>query len=393
MQHENIKKFVVELEKSLQAGTFVKLTLGNAKNAESGLQKILVRAVEIKNQPKLSFLYRFETRDETKNYDFEAGARIVESLLGRDFFAAHLFTTENNFQLDVGKKNARLNVSQATVQNPSDARHNRAKQFLVDSQNSYLHQLGVTDANGKVRDKQQDKWRQINKFVEIVGGLIDDSSLRETGEISVVDMGSGKGYLTFALYDFLINSRQIAAQIVGVEARQALVDLCNQTAKTARFDGLRFEKGLISDFELPRTDVLIALHACDTATDDAIFKGIRADASLIIAAPCCHKEIRPQIHAPEMLKNVLKHGSLLEREAEIITDGLRALLLEKAGYATKVFEFVAPEHTAKNNLIVGLKRRQKIETAAIEQQIHEIKNFYGIQKQQLERWLHMFDSP
>ena len=387
MQHENIKKFVVELEKSLQAGTFVKLTLGNAKNAESGLQKILVRAVEIKNRPHLSLLYRYETRDETKNFELPDAVKTIESLLDQQFFAAHLFTTEKDFQLDIGKKNARLNVGNATFQNQPNAAHNRSKQFLIDSQQRYLQQLGITDANGKVRDKQQDKWRQINKFVEIVGNLIDDSSLRETGEISVVDMGSGKGYLTFALYDFLTNSRQIVAQIVGVEARQALVDLCNETAKTSGFENLRFEKGLIDDFELPRTNVLIALHACDTATDDAIFKGIRADASLIIAAPCCHKEIRPQIHAPEMLKNVLKHGSLLEREAEIITDGLRALLLEKAGYATKVFEFIAPEHTAKNNLIVGLKRRQKIETAAIERQIHEIKSFYGIDEQRLEQLL------
>jgi hypothetical protein len=132
---------------------------------------------------------------------------------------------------------------------------------------------------------------------------------------------------------------------------------------------------------------LIALHACNTATDDAIYKGIRACADLIVCAPCCHQEIRPQIKAPEFLGGIFRHGVMLEREAETLTDGLRALLLEKSGYSTKLFEFISTEHTPKNNMIVGTKHAKKVETEKLDEQIQSIKNFYGIERQRLENLL------
>ena len=387
MQQENIKKFVAELEKSLQAETFVKMTLGNHKGADERLQKILIRLIAVKKGARLFFLYRFDTRDVAKNFEFAAGVRTIENLLGTEFFAAHLFTTENDFQLDIGKKNARFNTGKPTFKSVPNQTHNREKQHLIDQNAFYLQALGITNERGEVRDKQQDKWRQINKFVEIVGNLFDDSELKDKREITVVDMGSGKGYLTFAMYDYFNNARQISAKVTGVETRDELVTLCNDVARAADFQNLRFERGFINNFAVEQADILIALHACNTATDDAIFAGISAGSNLIIAAPCCHQEIRPQIRAPEMFTNVLKHGSLLERTAETVTDGLRALLLERENYQTKVFEFIATEHTPKNNLIVGTKRAQTIETEKFARQISEIKNFYGIGEQRLEKLL------
>ncbi|MEP6923115.1 MAG: SAM-dependent methyltransferase, partial [Pyrinomonadaceae bacterium] len=321
------------------------------------------------------------------NYDFSEGIKIVSELLGKDFFAGHLFTTENDFQLDVGKKNARLSVGKPTFKAKRETHHNREKQFLIDPKNFYLQALGITNETGKILAKQEDKWRQINKFVEIVGELFENSELKERQEIEIVDMGSGKGYLTFALYDYFNNVRKIEAKVTGVEARDELVSLCNDVATSCNFQNLKFKKGLINDFAFEKTDILIALHACNTATDDAIFKGISAKANLIICAPCCHQEIRPQIIAPAMLKNVLKHGSLLEREAETLTDGLRALLLEREGYATKVFEFIASEHTPKNNMIVGTRRERTVDVGNISRQIQDLKIFYGISEQRLEKLL------
>ena len=156
---------------------------------------------------------------------------------------------------------------------------------MIDQNAFYLQALNITNERGEVRDKQQDKWRQINKFVEIVGKLFDESNLANRDEIAVVDMGSGKGYLTFAVYDYFANVRKIRARVTGVEARDELVNLCNDVARAADFQNLRFVKGFINDFAIERADILIALHACNTATDDAIFKGIAADADLIIAAP------------------------------------------------------------------------------------------------------------
>nr|MBA2621011.1 SAM-dependent methyltransferase [Acidobacteriota bacterium] len=329
-----------------------------------------------------------DTRDTAKNFDFAEGIERVKEFLGKDFFSGHLFTTENDFQLEIGKKGkSRLNTGKPTFKEKPALEHDREKKTLVNQNAFYLKALGITTDKGEIRDKQRDKWKQINKFVEILGSLFDKSELRNSKNLRVVDMGSGKGYLTFAAYDYFKNTRSINVEITGVEARDELVSIDNDIAKASEFDRLKFVKGFINDFDLQDVNILIALHACNTATDDAIFKGIKASADLIVVAPCCHQEIRPQIRAPEMLENVLKHGVILEREAETLTDGLRALLLERSGYATKLFEFVATEHTPKNNMIVGTKRKTALDGEKINEQINQIKNFYGIERQRLESLL------
>ncbi len=166
-----------------------------------------------------------------------------------------------------------------------------------------------------------------------------------------------------------------------------MVELCNDIAKAGGFDSLNFVQGTIADFDPGEVDILIALHACDTATDDALFKGITAKAEIIVAAPCCHKEIRKQMKSPEMLAGILKHGIMLERTAETITDGLRSLLLERSSYATKLFEFVATEHTPKNNMLVGTRNTKRLNTDKVDRQVSEIKTFYGIGEQRLEKLL------
>ena len=388
MSVENIEKFTAEFARSLPEQTFVKMTLGNYKGADAHLQKILVRLIETKKGARLFFLFRHDTRDTAKNYDFAEGVKIVRGLLGTAFFSGHLFTVENDFQLDIGKKEkSRLNVAKPTFRDRPELKHDRDKQIRIDPRSFYLNALGITTDAGEIRDKQQDKWRQINKFVETLANLLDKSELKDRTNLKIVDMGAGKGYLTFAAYDFFTNIRGINVEMTGVDTKSELVALCNDIAKASEFTGLQFVHGSIGDYELTETDVLIALHACNTATDDAIFKGIRANASLIVAAPCCHQEIRPQIVAPAMFKNILKHGSLLEREAESITDGLRALLLEKSGYAARIFEFIATEHTPKNNLIVGTRGGKTINANELDEQISAIKNFYGIQEQRLEKLL------
>ena len=388
MSIENIENFISELAKSLHEETFIKLTLGNYKGADAHLQKILVRLVETKKGTRLFFLYRQDTRDTVKNFDFTAGVKIVREFLGADFFSGHLFTTNNDFQLDIGKKGkSRLNTAKPTFKTKPSHEHNREKLARVDPNSFYLRALGITTDAGLIRDKQQDKWKQINRFVETLSNLFDNSPLKDKKELKIVDMGAGKGYLTFAAYDFFKNIRGLDVNITGVDTKSELVGLCNDIAESSEFENLKFVYGWIGDYDLENVDILIALHACNTATDDAIFKGIRANADLIVVAPCCHQEIRPQIKSPEMLKDILRHGVMLERTAETITDGLRALLLEKNGYATRVFEFISTEHTPKNNLIVGTKRQEKIDSIQLENQISSIKNFYGIQEQRLENLL------
>ena len=388
MSIENVEKFIGELTRSLQAETFVKLTLANYKGADAHLQKILVRLVETKRGTRLFFLFRQDTRDTAKNFDFSEGTAKVRALLGADFFAGHLFTTENDFQIDIGKNGkSRLNTAKPTFKTKPSLTHDKEKRVLVNPNSFYLRALGITTDNGEIKDKQQDKWKQINKFVETLSRFFENSLLKDKRELNLVDMGSGKGYLTFAIYDYFKNILNLDVKVTGVDTKAELVSLCNDIAKSCDFNDLKFIHGWIGDYNLENVDILIALHACNTATDDAIFKGIEAKADLIVCSPCCHQEIRPQIKPPALLKDILKHGIMLEREAETITDGLRAMLLEKNGYATKVFEFIATEHTPKNNMIVGTRQNARVDAEKYEREISDIKNFYGIESQRLESLL------
>lgn len=203
----------------------------------------------------------------------------------------------------------------------------------------------------------------------------------------VVDFGSGKGYLTFAVHDYLTNTRAIEASVTGVELREDLVQICNEAAGQTGSAGLSFEHGDIRSHAGGPLDIMIALHACDTATDYAIHAGIRAGASIILCAPCCHKEIRPQMQSPLLLRPLLQHGIHMGQEAEMVTDGLRALLLESEGYESKIFEFVSLEHTSRNKMILAVQRDDATGRAAVDAQIQGIKAFYGIREQSLEMLL------
>ncbi|NOT46522.1 MAG: SAM-dependent methyltransferase [Acidobacteria bacterium] len=400
---EHVEKFIAEAEKGLADDTFVKLILSNYKGTDRSLQKISVRIIETKKGKHLMFQSRFDTRDTVKNFSIAEAANELRRRLSSGFRNAHLFTTGGDFQLDIGKRNSRLTTGKPTTKARPATTHDRAKRSFVDPNAFYLKALGIATDKGEIKPSQRDKWRQINKFIEILAGLIEQSELKDKKALKIVDMGSGKGYLTFAAFDYLqkpareqgrnmnVESEQQPVrpriQMTGVEQRPELIALCNDIAKAGNFDGLKFVHGTIADFDPGEIDILIALHACDTATDDALYKGIVANASIIIAAPCCHKEIRKQIKPPEMLAGILKHGIMLERTAETITDGLRSLLLEREGYKTKLFEFIATEHTPKNNMLVATLQTRHSNVDKIDMQIAEVKNIFGIARQYLEELL------
>ena len=383
------EQFFAALDESLAGGTFVKLTLARYRGREAGLKNVYVRAVTLKGGERLSFLYRHQTRDSVKNHTREEGARLVRGLLGDEFASAHLFTTAEDLRLEISRKGgSRLVRGKPTFAAAAPEGHDRRKRRAIRAEGSvYLRALGVTNERGEVRPAMGDKLRQINKFVEIVAGLYDSSPLAGGEEVSVVDVGSGKGYLTFAVYDYFNNVRGLRATVTGVEARAELVGLCNEVARLAGFERLSFRTGFVRELELPSADFLIALHACDTATDDAMYRGVAAGASVIVTAPCCHKEVGPQMRAPEALRGVLRHGHLLEREAESVTDSLRALLLEGVGYGVKVFEFVTSEHTRKNTMIAAVRRGGAADNASALAEFRALKEFYGIREQRLEKLL------
>jgi SAM-dependent methyltransferase len=265
--------------------------------------------------------------------------------------------------------------------------HNREKHRLIGLDRPFLHELGVTDARGQLVPAMSRKYKQINKFIEVLAAAIDRSPLAQATALNVVDFGSGKGYLTFAVHDWLRHSRRVQAQVTGVELRDELVQLCQGVIDRLGLQGMGYEQGDVRQYHPQALNVMIALHACDVATDYAIHLGIRAGAEIILCSPCCHKEVRPQLLSPHPLRPLLKHGIHQAQEAEMLTDGLRALLLEAAGYDTQVFEFISLEHTNKNKMILAIKRAAPEASAEVLAQIHDLKAFYGIQAQCLETLL------
>lgn len=364
----------------------MKLTLGHPVERDGTLRKLLLRPVLIRGLKQCGVVSRFSTRDETKNYSFQEALALCGARLGTDFLSANLFTESEEIQLELDPKkrdSGKWRIRRVESA-PAALSHDRSKERWIDPRAPFLELLGVTDKRGKVRERMGDKFRQIERFVDLFASGFQESGLDALPEISVCDMGAGKGYLTFATYDFLQRHGRVKANVTGVESRGDLVQLCNEVAQQCAFGGLRFEKSSIDAFELPSLDVLIALHACNTATDDALSSAIRAGAKLILAAPCCHKEVRPQLVESGPLRDVLRHGIFAERHAEMATDALRALLLEKAGYRVRVTEFVAAEHTAKNVMLIASKRDGAHPPADIDDRIAALKQFYGIRKHRLE---------
>ncbi len=370
-----IKIFINKCEVALVTNAFISASLGNYQGMESDLKNIYVKNIRLKNEPMLQFTYRYKTKDISKNYIPKDGLSRLEHYLENGFKVGNCFTTTEDYQYEeLPNKKKRIRQLSPTKKLSDSQEHDHAKKRLIPAKNnSYLTALGICDNDGKVFKKSQDKYKQINHYIEILSKLLRELSMDK--ELQIADMGSGKGYLTFALYDYLTNQLQRKARIQGVEFREDLVDLCNKIAKEAKFNDLEFIQGSISDFRPESLQVMIALHACDTATDDAIAKGIRAGAELIVVAPCCHKQIRRSMEKGQnhtQLDFILRHGILLERQAEMITDAIRALVLEYFGYKTKVFEFISDAHTPKNVMITAIK--SKGQTADREQIMRKIKD-------------------
>jgi SAM-dependent methyltransferase len=399
-------RFLALLTSAVHDGTLVKLTLGKPRPSapDPTLKNLFVRPVTLKAGPHLSLLWRHATRDITKNLPPADALALLEPLLGTDFLDAHLFTPAQNAQLETRPDGtARLAVKTAsTAPMPVAEKHDRDKAHLIPGDAPWLRALGVTNDRGLPREGMAHKFRQIQKFTELLTQLLSESdilpanpvhpvqtsasdsvsqhSTLNSQPIHIADMGCGKGYLTFAIAAHL----GPRAEVTGIEFRPELVQLCNDLARSPAhpLPNLRFVTGDIASVSpdaLANLDVLVALHACDTATDDALAKGIAAGARLLVVSPCCQKELRAQLTAPPVLADALRHGIFQERQAEFVTDALRAMLLEWAGFRTKVFEFISTEHTAKNLMITAVKTgRARGSDPALAARIRSFATFYGI---------------
>ncbi|MEO6363938.1 MAG: SAM-dependent methyltransferase [Caldimonas sp.] len=397
----SLAPFLAEVRAALSARTFAKLVLSRPRSRTGDAPNgVRARFIELRAEPTLSFVFSHATRDLTRNFAIDDGLAAVAALLDAQAMPSFAHATlqchgGNDLQLLVsarGRATLRRVQRDAAVpaSPPAADSHDRERSRHLPLELPFLAALGITDAQQRVVPSMARKWRQVDKFLEVLAGAIDALPALPAGEapapLRVVDYGSGMGTLTFAVHAYLARRFGSVPEVTGVELRPAQVDECNAIAERCGAAGLRFVAGDLRSVVPARVDVMIALHACDTATDHAIDLGLRAGARVIVCSPCCHKELRPQMSRPTALAGVLRHGIHLGQEAEMVTDSLRALLLEASGYDAKVFEFVSLEHTSKNKMILAIRRDGAVadNSERALAQVRDVKDFYGIREQCLE---------
>jgi SAM-dependent methyltransferase len=365
-----IDSFCERLRLSLTDGTFVRLVLTQAAIPNTPSTRAVGRVVELRSGPNLSVHWQEAQASRTENVAAAQAHAWLRERLRREVCSVLIETTRANYQWQGGEAGGagKWVRHAATASAPGGRSHDQPRQTLLDSRaHDWLQGLEVVDSTGRVRSGMADKHRQISRYLELFshwsadGGWSPTSPLPAAGLARprrvIADMGCGKAYLTFGVWHLFQRIWQCPVRVIGVEAR---ADLVTKTSRLAREIGavdLEFLVGQIETVALPPLDGLVALHACDTATDRAIRRGVEGGATLIVVAPCCHRQVRSALVAPRLLSGILRHGLMEERWAEWATDALRILYLEWAGYEVKTVDFVAPEHTPKNLMIAAIRTR------------------------------------
>jgi len=375
---------------SLAEGTFLGLTLSNPRGSDDQTpRRQTVRPVILKQGSCLQWTLETGRQQTHQNLTPEESVERTGSLLGDVYRNAHLFTGPADIAVRV-TKSGRFQITKSPPSKQPDtapATHDRQKAYLIPEGTPvpFLQQLGVMTVEGRVKNSRQDRFRQINRFLEFVEDIYDQ--LPTEGRIEVVDFGCGLSYLTFALHYLLsvIHNRDV--RIRGIDRNANIIDRCRQTAVDCDLQGIEFECGPIDALatEAP-IHLAVSLHACDTATDDALAAAVNLEAQVILAAPCCQHELFTQLDA-EALSLVIRHGILKERFAALATDALRAAVLEQAGYRTQVIEFIETEHTPKNLLLRAVRREPGQADPKLPEKIAALKELLGIEQTRLEMLL------
>ena len=316
--------------------------------------RVAVVPVTIGGSLRYRFTARQATRSNDENLAPEAAIERLTLLLETEFRQGLLQSTEGDWQVLVSGKEARI-LRRPPSRPTAALAHDRVKRRLLPEGTPvpFLVELGVMTREGKVRAQRYDKFRQVNRFLELVEDVLPSLRARP---LRVVDFGSGKSYLTFALHHLFTAVHEREVEIVGLDLKAEVVDHCEALARKLGAHGLRFEVGDIAGYEaLAGVDLVVSLHACDTATDDALDRAVRAEVPVILAVPCCQHELLPQLENAA-LGPLLRHGTLRERFAAEVTDAARAQLLGAVGYDVQVLEFIELEHTPKNVLLRAVAR-------------------------------------
>lgn len=373
------------IEQVITGRTLITATLSQLRSkGEVSYSKVQIKPVMLKGKLHYQFAYYTGPKVEHRNIPAESAGEEMLTLFRETFRQGLLCTTAADYQVLISKKyKVSILTKSASKQETPDLAHNRRKQYVLDEGQPvpFLVELGIMNSEGKVLAKKYDKFRQINRFLEMVQDVLGD--LPAGRPLTIVDFGCGKSYLTFALYHYLAVREQRELHIVGLDLKADVIEHCSALAARLGYDRLRFLVGDIADYnELEQVDMMVTLHACDTATDAALEKAVRWGASVILSVPCCQHELFAQVKS-EVLNPLLSHGILKERFSALATDAIRAKLLDLMGYRTQLLEFIDMEHTPKNILIRAV-RSDSGDNAAKWREYSAFRDFLGA-KPYLER--------
>ncbi|WP_437202317.1 class I SAM-dependent methyltransferase [Planctomicrobium sp. SH664] len=360
-------------------GRFLSLVLSRpVKSAAAEPRRQSVRPIELKGRPLLQWSLQFAKQQTHQNLDLEQSLQRVADLFPAVYQEVNLFTLTEDLSASLSGKTVRLQRRSPSRTTAQPATHNRSKEYLIPEgvPCPFLVALDVMLPNGQVRQNRQKKFRQINRYLEIVNDLVP--ALPSQGTIRVLDFGCGLSYLTFAVHHLLTVVHQREVQFLGVDQNEHVIQRCREIASQLALGGIEFSAARIESLPAAQDlDLAISLHACDTATDLALAQAVGGGARVILAAPCCQHELFTRIEVGS-LSPVLQHGILKERMAALLTDGLRAQALEAAGYRTQVMEFIDLEHTPKNLLIRAVRRESPVDREQKCAVYHELKRTYGV---------------
>ena len=326
-------------------------------------QKIKIRPVLLKDVLNFQVTEYKGKQVFHENMEKQAAVQYITDQMENFFGQLVLESTTKTVNMLVSKKGT-VTIKQKTQKKevkPKELSHNRKKRYILEEGQEipFLVDLGVQTQEGKIVNSRYDKFRQINRFLEFIQDIVEN--LPKGREITIVDFGCGKSYLTFAMYHYLKVMKGFDIRVIGLDLKEDVIAYCNELKDKYGYEKMSFTTGDIASYTgVDAVDMVVTLHACDTATDYALEKAVKWGASVILSVPCCQHEVNYQIKNEE-LSAVLKYGLLKERIAALVTDGLRAEMLEQCGYDTQVLEFIDMEHTPKNILIRGVKRNKERE--------------------------------
>ncbi|MDO4482008.1 MAG: SAM-dependent methyltransferase [Bacillota bacterium] len=369
-------KNISELLKQItEEGSLIRLVLGNKRKKSLPYQKITVRPFSSGESLMYQAEYVYPSKVIHENLTADEFPDFVQSQIAAGFKQANLFTANADYQVLAAKpENPRITKSLPSMR-PQSLEHNNTKKYIIPDGTpcDFMIRLGVMNDSGQVLKKHYGKFRQINRFLEIAGDVINH--LPKDRTVKIIDFGCGKAYLTFALYYYLKKQLGMDVDIVGLDLKADVINFCSETASSLGYDGLRFEIGDIAEYQDTHADMVVTLHACDTATDFALINAKNWDASVILSVPCCQHELFGQMEN-ELHNPMLKQGILRERFCAILTDTFRQLKLEEWGYEVSMIEFTSLEHTAKNIMIRAVSTGRPSKRAA--KQCRELMNFWNV---------------